>query len=159
MEHSLEAQSAQSAARGQAILKSRQTALWNPRVATCWGLVLSPAFSAWVHMRNWQALGETEKAREAKTWFCMLAGYVVMCCVLAAGSEAFGRALMPPASVSLALLVAWHIWGGRAQERYMAVLTSPDYPRLPWRRVVLGAVGAYAAVVVLIATLMTVLGA
>ena len=41
--------------------------LWNPNAAANWSLLFSPAFGAFVHMKNWQALGEPEKAANAKT--------------------------------------------------------------------------------------------
>ncbi len=43
-------------------------ALWNANAAASWSLLFSPAFGAFVHMKNWQALGEPAKASTAKTW-------------------------------------------------------------------------------------------
>ena len=31
--------------------------LWNPGAAMAWSLLFSPIFGAFVHMKNWQALG------------------------------------------------------------------------------------------------------
>ena len=31
-------------------------ALWNPNAAASWSLLFSPAFGAFLHMKNWQAL-------------------------------------------------------------------------------------------------------
>ncbi len=122
-------------------------ALWNPRAATCLGLLLSPAFSAYIHMCNWQALGEDDQSREAKAWCCMMLGYFVTCIVLLGMGGIVGRHLAPPASATVGLLAGWHVWGGRAQERYVAVITNGDYTRRPWRRVILAALAVLTAIV------------
>lgn len=136
----------------KAATTSASLALWNPRAATWWGIALSPAFSAFIHMRNWQALGDADKTREARIWFCMTFGYLVLCCVLAGVSEMIGRDIAPPTSAWLGILVGWHLWGGRAQERYVAVLTGGEYVRRPWSRIVLGALGVFFALVFVVAT-------
>jgi hypothetical protein len=43
-------------------------ALWNPNAAASWSVLFSPAFGAFLHMKNWQALGEPAKASAAKIW-------------------------------------------------------------------------------------------
>lgn len=123
--------------------------LWNPRVATCWGLLLSPAFSAFIHMRNWQTLGQEDKAAEARAW-------IVMACLLPALGQALVRDLALPASIGLALLLAWHVWGGRGQERYIAAITGGAYVRRPWSRKILGALGVIIAIAVVSAVSMTI---
>src|SRR6476619_2518005 len=43
-------------------------ALWNANAAAAWSLLFSPAFGAFVHMKNWQALGDPGKAAAARMW-------------------------------------------------------------------------------------------
>ena len=129
-------------------------ALWNPRAATCLGLLLSPAFSAYIHMCNWQALGEDDQSLEARAWCCMMLGYFVMCVILLGMSDMAGRYLAPPASATAGILVGWHVWGGRAQERYVAVITNGDYTRRPWRRVILTAMALLSLFVMVVATIV-----
>jgi len=122
--------------------------LWNPRAATLWGLLLSPAFSAYIHMRNWQALGQEDQATEARTWFHMIMGCIVVSALLPIAGEMLGRDLTPPSATAFCLLAAWHLWGGRAQERYVTAVIGDAYLRRPWSKSVLGAIGVLAAVVV-----------
>jgi hypothetical protein len=129
-------------------------ALWNPRAATCLGLLLSPAFSAYIHMCNWQALGEDDQSLEARAWCCMMLGYFVMCVVLLCMSEMVGRRLAPPVSATVGLLAGWHVRGGRAQERYVAVMTNGDYTRRPWRGVILAALAVLTLIVMIVATVV-----
>jgi hypothetical protein len=42
-------------------------ALWNPNAAANWSLLFSPMFGAWLHMKNWAALGEPERAAARRT--------------------------------------------------------------------------------------------
>ena len=46
--------------------------LWNPNAAANWSLLFSPAFGAFLHMKNWQALGQPIKATSAKVWFVLI---------------------------------------------------------------------------------------
>lgn len=51
-------------------------ALWNPDVAAVLSLFLTPAFGAFVHMDNWNALGEPAKAANSKAW--LIAGLLLV---------------------------------------------------------------------------------
>jgi len=135
-----------SAAHGIAIGAERPP-LWNPRTATLWGLLLSPAFSAYIHMRNWRALGQEDKAAEARAWFYMVMGCIVVSCFLPVAGEMLGRDLSPPSATALGLLAAWHLWGGRAQERYVAAVIGDTYVRRPWSKSVIKAIGVFTAIV------------
>jgi len=115
--------------------------LWNPRAATWWGVLLSPAFSAYIHMRNWEALGQDDKVAETRTWFYMMLGCVILCFVLSAVSHIAQQDVTPPASIPFALMLVWHIWGGRAQERYIAALMGVAYTRRPWSKAVWSCIG------------------
>lgn len=145
---------AESPAASDAAAASGPQPLWNPRAATWWGLLLSPAFSAYIHMRNWQALGQEDKAGEARTWFYMFMIYLVVSCFLAGASEILGRDLTPPSSAALGMLAAWHIFCGRGQERYIAALTGGAYSRRPWTRTVFSALGIFTAIVLFNAALI-----
>ncbi|WP_137174440.1 hypothetical protein [Massilia sp. HP4] len=131
--------------------------LWNPRAATLWGLLLSPAFSAYIHMRNWRALGQEDKAAEARTWCYMVMGCIVVSCFLPVAGEMLGRDLSPPSATALGLLAAWHLWGGRAQERYVAAVIGDSYVRRPWSKSVFSAIGVFTAIVVASALLTVIL--
>jgi len=130
--------------------------LWNPRAATCLGLLLSPAFSAYIHMCNWDTLGEDEQSLEARAWCCMMLGYFIMCGVLIGLGGTVGRDLAPPLSATIGMLAGWHTWGGRAQERYIAVITNGAYTRRPWRRVVMAALAVLTVLAALVVVVVVV---
>ena len=53
---------------GTALESGAAPTLWNPNAAANWSLLFSPIFGTWLHMLNWRALGEAERAESAKTW-------------------------------------------------------------------------------------------
>ncbi|MDT1818500.1 hypothetical protein FPK51_31115, partial [Acinetobacter baumannii] len=67
-------------------------------------------------------------------------GCIVGGCLLTVGGKMLGRDLSPPPATALCLLAAWHRWGGRAQERYVAAVIGNAYVRRPWSRLVFGAI-------------------
>lgn len=48
--------------------------LWNPGAAAGCSLLFTTVFGAYLHMENWRALGQIEKANVSRNW---LTGYVI----------------------------------------------------------------------------------
>lgn len=92
--------------------------LWNPNAAGLWSILFTPAFGSYLLMKNWQAIGEVEQAKTAKTWFIVSA------------------LLLPSsfmtASVGFIYLVAWYFFWQRKQARYVQARWDDSYPRRPW---------------------------
>jgi hypothetical protein len=119
--------------------------LWNPNAAANWSLLFSPAFGAFLHMKNWEALGEPEKASAAKVW-------VIVALVLVFGLPLVS--LLVPAMAGfqsifrlfgLVLLISWYSSSGRPQARYVKDRFGKDYPRRGWGKPLLIAFGAAIA--------------
>lgn len=107
-------------------------ALWNPNAAANWSLLFSPAFGAFLHMKNWQALGEPEKAAAAKRWvwiallFAMGGGVLAVMLPDTKGADAISRAL------AVGMLVTWYLTNGRAHATYVKERFGTAYPRKGW---------------------------
>ena len=56
-------------AQGKTPESNSPFALWDPNAAACWSVVFTPAFSAYIHGRNAEALGNVEEARMNRVWF------------------------------------------------------------------------------------------
>jgi hypothetical protein len=119
-------------------------ALWNPNAAANWSLLLSPIFGTWLHMLNWRALGETERAESAKTW--------LMVSTLLQAGVSIGGALLPfsglerlRAPVSFVLLIAWYFASARSQAKWVTEHYGDDYPRRGWTPPLLGALVLWIA--------------
>jgi hypothetical protein len=106
--------------------------LWNPGAAANWSLLFSPAFGAFLHMKNWEALGEAGKAATAKKWI------VLTLIVLAVGPVV--GALLPNNKavdatlrlLGIVLLFGWYFSSGRAQMQYVKSRFGKRYPRRGW---------------------------
>jgi hypothetical protein len=127
-------------------------AIWNPNSAANWSLLFSPAFGAYLHMKNWEALGEPVKASAAKVW--------VLVTLLALAGITLAAAFLPNSrsldgvsrTVGLVLLLSWYFSSGRSQAEYVRSRYGKDYPRRSWGKPLLlgclALVGFYIFVVV-----------
>jgi hypothetical protein len=107
-------------------------AIWNPNSAANWSLLFSPAFGAFLHMKNWEALGEPVKASVAKIW-------VLVTLLALAGIPTVAAFLPNPRSldgvsriVGFVLLLSWYFSSGRSQAEYVKSRYGKDYPRRNW---------------------------
>ena len=127
--------------------------LWNPNAAANWCLLLSPIFGTWLHMKNWTALQETERAASARRWL-IASGVLVL--------ATFVLALRPhgvqiPRAVNFVLLIAWYFAAARDQARYVKERFGENYPRRGWAVPLLLGLGAIVGVI-LFATVLVVAG-
>lgn len=120
--------------------------IWNPNAAASWSLPFSPIFGAYLHMLNWHALGEGEKAANARVWVNVGIGLLPVYIGLGLASyygwtpaDALSRAL------GIGFLLTWYFSAAKAQARYVKERFGKDYPRKPWGKALLIAVGLMAA--------------
>ncbi len=116
-------------------------ALWNPIAAGAWSILFTPVFGAFLHMQNWKALGQPEKATASKWWMLGTIAFIVaaMICDL----------FIPPSKTidnvsgfgGLALLLVWVTTMGKSQHRYVAERFGKTYPRRGWAIPLLIALG------------------
>jgi hypothetical protein len=134
-------------------------ALWNPNAASSWSLLFSPIFGAYLHMKNWQALGRPEKAAQCKNWVVGLIGFFVLAAVapfliknvaLVEGLGRFG---------GFALLITWYYSIGKSQQTYVFGRFGKTYPRRGWTMPLLAGVGIFAAFIAVAAVFAMMLGA
>lgn len=106
--------------------------LWNPNAAANWCLLLSVAFGTFLHMKNWQALGEHKRAASAKIW-------VIISCVLLL-VFALESAFFPEnkgigvlfQGLLFILLLSWYFGSARAQAKFVKERFGDSYPRKGW---------------------------
>ena len=129
---------------GAALGSVAAPALWNPNAAVNWSLLFTPIFGTWLHMLNWQALGETERAESAKTWLLLSSLMLVGLNVVGVLVRIVGFAQVT-GLVSFVLLLTWYFASARAQARWVAERYGDRYPRKGWWQPLLGAVVLCAA--------------
>jgi hypothetical protein len=123
--------------------------LWNPNAAALWSLVFTPVFGAWLHMLNWQALGEPDEARRARRW--------VIGCLAWGLFNFFSGLIIPPGEaidalmwlITLGVLLAWYYGHGKSQQRLLLGRYGGEYPRRAWTVPVLIGVGVSVALLAL----------
>lgn len=129
----------------QAVPVEAAPALWNPRAAVNWSLLFTPVFGALLHMRNWQALGEPQRAARSKAWawgsFAFFIALTVVSAVLPDSRAMDGVSRIG----GLALLVSWYYAAGKEQQAYVLVRFGKGYPRKGWGKPLLLGVAGIAA--------------
>ncbi|HYM08461.1 MAG TPA: hypothetical protein VEU11_18060 [Terriglobales bacterium] len=93
----------------------RPPALWNPKAAAYWSLLFSPAFGAFLHARNADAIGRVDEAKANRVWFYVLIAYLGL---------AFVTIFIPiPQGLftlaSIGLLFGWYLSLGKKQVTYV----------------------------------------
>lgn len=141
--------------------EARPAAIWNPNAAANWSLLFSPAFGSYLHMRNWRALGEPDKAATAKVWFYASLGLLIAYPVIGVVGGDTNGANGLARSLGLAFLFAWYFSAGRAQAKYVKDRFGSTYDRKPWLKTLLcgvAAVAGYFVVAALIGAILALLG-
>lgn len=133
-------------------------ALWNPFAAGCWSLLFTPVFGAFLHMKNWEALGQAERARSSRQWVIACVVFFVVL-VLAAGvfpDSKFLDKISRPAGIGL--LFAWYFSSGKAQQTYVKERFGTDYERRGWLKPILLAIAAFVGFVLVAVSIAVVVG-
>lgn len=125
-------------------------ALWNPTAAGSWSILFSPIFGAYLHMLNWRALGEPEKAAASKRWVVVSIAFFVAISVASIfmveskGFEVLARL------GGLVLLIVWYYAMGKSQQTYVAARFGKDYPRRGWAIPLLSAIGIFVGLMIVV---------
>ena len=96
--------------------------LWNPSAAAWWSGLFSPAFGAFLHARNADAMGRVNEAKANRIFFYLWIVY-------------FAVTLTPipiPRGTAVGLLLVWYLSLGREQVAYVKGRWGDDYERKPW---------------------------
>jgi tetratricopeptide (TPR) repeat protein len=106
---------------------TREPTLWNPNAAGFWSLLLTPAFGAWLHAKNWKELGHPDKAKTSMLWvYAFVAIWVAIWFVSAATSPI-------PRVIFGVFLAAWWMKSGNEQYKYVSE-QCPSYHKKGWTR-------------------------
>jgi hypothetical protein len=123
------------------VVQGEAPALWNPGAAASWSVLLSPAFGAFLHMKNWEALGEPDKAAAAKRWAVIYIVTIVGLTVVSAFLP-YNRAIPGILRLSaLGLLLGWYFASGKPQMNFVKSRYGKEYPRKKWGQPILIAMG------------------
>jgi hypothetical protein len=144
-----------------AVAAEAAPALWNPNAAASWSLLFSPVFGAYLQMRNWQALGDAQKAKVSWYWCVGSLAFIVVGVV--------ASILVPDTSPiqkltdrsGIVLLLAWYLSNGKQQPAYVKERFGKDYPRKGWAAplgIAFGAVFAFFVAAVVLGIVLAATG-
>jgi hypothetical protein len=120
-------------------------AIWNPDAAASWSLVFTPAFGAFIHMLNWHALGQPDKAASARRWFYASLGLLAVQLLASALNARLNSESGLMHTLGLLFLLIWYFAAARPQARLVRTRFGSHYPRRTWDQPLLGAVLAGTA--------------
>lgn len=130
--------------------------LWNPNAAASWSLLLSPVFGAWLHRKNWQMLGDHERARTGGRWVVAAVVMLLVSIVLSAASDKYVGGVR---LLNFAFLIAWYYAAAKPQARLVLGRYGKNYPRRGWAIPVLAALGVIVALLFAVGSVALMLGA
>lgn len=98
-------------------------ALWNPNACGLWSLLFTPVFGSFLVMKNWEAIGEEDRASTARVWF----GLSIVMAII----SLFGGL------VGFIWLIIWYFASQKKQMKYVIATYGDNYPRRSWGKPVL----------------------
>lgn len=99
--------------------------LYNPKAAMWWSVLLFTPFGAWLHYKNWSALGEEELAKQ-NFWFAIGSLGLIYLAILI---EMLTGYQLPRASISIVPLIAWYQTLGKKQVELLNIEWEGNYER------------------------------
>lgn len=130
-----------------------ERAIWNPAAAACWSIVFTPAFGAYLVMRNWQVLGEDARALAARRVWMFSLGLLALQLLASALNNRLNSQSNLMHWIGIGWLLFWSLTAALPQALTVRARLGPAYPRRPWDAAMLAAVIAGTGYVVLRALL------
>lgn len=98
--------------------------LYNPNAAALWSLLFTP-FGAWMHAKNWEAVGEEELARKNRLFAIGVVAFIL----ITAAIEFITGITLPSAVIGIVPLVVWYLQLGKQQIELIKEELGDDYER------------------------------
>lgn len=121
--------------------------LWNPNAAANWSLIFTPMFGAWLHAKNWEALGRPKDANQSMLW--VYGGVLFLLGTMFAPiPDAWSRIL------GFVWLASWYFGFAKAQVKHVEAiqLSGATYEKKGWLKPL--AAGFVALLALLIAIVL-----
>jgi len=113
--------------------------LWNPNTAANWSLLFSPVFGAWLHAKNWVALGDSGKAKQSMYWVYGGIAILLLAIML---PDNIGRAM------GIGYLFGWYFSSAKQQVKYVKENLNNAYLKKGWTKPIGIAVAVFAAFII-----------
>ncbi len=118
-------------------------ALWNPKVASILAFFFTPIFGALVNMKNWQAMGEPERASQSKMWVIGSVAFFIVLLVAGIFLPETGALGLLSRFAGLGFFIAWYMISGKDQKDVVEYRYGTGYTKRGWTKPVLLVFGTY----------------
>ena len=109
--------------------------LWNPTAAGLWSILLTPTFGSYLLWKNWEEIGDAEKARSAKRWMILSAAMIL-------------PSIMSAIYVGVVYLIVWHFTFQKKQAQHVQSLWGQNYVRKAWAKPLLVGFSIFLAIII-----------
>ena len=97
--------------------------LWNPNAAASWSILFTPIFGAYLHSKNWAALGNKEKEKQSMYWAYGAIGMFIFSLFLP-GTLGQG--------ISIGYLLSWYFSIAKKQVKHVKEELDDSYEKNNW---------------------------
>lgn len=129
--------------------------LYNPNAAALWSILFTP-FGAWIHAKNWEAVGEDDLAKQNRLWAIGIIALILVATFI----EMFFGFSLPSAPFTIVPLIIWYTQLAKKQITLIKEELGDDYEKkslvVP---VLVGVFGGMIALVVTIYIMYVILSA
>lgn len=110
-----------------------QIKLWNPNAAANWSLLFTPIFGSYLQMKNWQTLGNTIEANNARNWLIFSIAFILF---INLGTPFIWddpvKLNTYPKSLGLLYIIIWYFSFARIQPKYVKEKLNDRYQKKSW---------------------------
>ncbi len=111
----------------------KQIELWNPNAAANWSLLFTPIFGSFLQMKNWQALGNSNEANNARNWLIFSIAFILFINLGAPFIWSDPVKLDTyPRSMGLVYIIIWYFAFARIQPKYVKEKLNDIYQKKSW---------------------------
>jgi hypothetical protein len=108
--------------------------IWNPQAAARWSILFTPIFGAILQMKNWQSLGQAQKARQSFYWALGVATVIIFTFILTLLFPESGEARAAASYAPWLSLAFWQVLDAGKQSRYVKAELKGDYDKRGWSK-------------------------
>jgi hypothetical protein len=106
--------------------------IWGSNAAILWSLLFTPAFGAYIQMRNWQALGQAEKARSSRYWLVAWIAFIPASTMIAAIDLSAGGDLYLREIIWVIFFAVWYFIFAKSQSNHFYNIGYGSFRKRPW---------------------------
>ena len=108
--------------------------IWDPNLATALSLAFTPIFGAYLHMLNWRALGEPQRAATSHKWFNAAIALGILYTMLPVAVPDSKNAGVKMGLVGWIFLISWYLASARSQAKFVKEKYGTNYTKRPLGR-------------------------